>query len=90
MYVATHVCMYKDVPHPMQTFSSPSYRVVENNFPSAELEVIDEHQAFLRVAVDSVTRAKTLHGETWWRFSQKLFYLCHCDPAVRRAVYRHG
>lgn len=71
----------------MEAFTSPSSRALENYFPLAAVEVIDEHQALLGVAVDPVLRVTDLHGETGRRFRQKPLHRCHCYHRV--FGYRH-
>lgn len=69
---------------------TPSQGLLEDYSPPAGVKVLDEHQAALRVAVHSVTRAEDLHGETGRRVFQELFHFCHPHPAVRQPVARHG
>lgn len=71
-------------------FFSPPQRLLEDYVPPARVDVIDEHQGLLRVAVDSVTRAERHHGETSRRFPQKLPDFCHLHLAVGHSVCFHG
>ena len=71
-----NICLHLEV------FSSPSPRALENYFPLAGVEVIDEHQALLRVAVDAALGVTDLHGETGRRFRQKPLHLCHFYPLL--------
>lgn len=79
IHLGVHFCLF-----------SPSQRVVENDLLPAGLEVVDEHQALLLVAADSVTRSESLHRETWRWISHKLLHFCHSHPAARLLVYRHA
>lgn len=67
---------------------TPSQRVLESDLPAAELEVVDQHQVGVIVAVDSVVGAQSLHGESRRRVTQEFAHFCHCHAAASQRAHR--
>lgn len=69
---------------------SPSQRAAEEHIPPAAVEVIDEYQAALRVAVDPPPRGQIFHGEALRRLPQEFLQRCHRHSSSLHFLHHQG